>query len=746
MLRKEPFVNKQLNNKKKSDNAPKDTVLGNSEHTENTDFFENPEFYFNRELSWLDFNRRCIDEAFDSENPLLEQLNFLAIGASNLDEFVMVRVAGVYDQYLANIEVAENKTQMTPADLLREISAKNHDNVSVQYQRYNELTPLLAGLNYSIKRMDELNEDELAHAKKYFHDLILPILSPLGVDAYRPFPHLSNKSLNILVQLKKKKEELTAIVPVPSLLDRYITIDSGLNRTIILTEDIIIHFLEDLFTGYSIQYTFPFRITRNADFDIIEDGAADLLALIEDYVKRRKKGMAVRLEVDTRHIDHFTTEHDDFLQNILELNDGDIYHIDGPLDLTFLFQLASEIGQHHPDQMYKPFTPYLDPKTLGESLYHEVAKKDLFFNHPYDSFEPVVSFVERAAEDENTIAIKQTLYRVSKNSPIISALKKAADNGKEVTVLVELKARFDEENNVFWARELEEAGCHVLYGVSELKTHSKITLVIRKEGNKVKRYVHLGTGNYNDKTAKIYTDMGIISSNDELTNDASSFFNYLSGYTERPSYKHLHVSPFAIRDSLVDYINEEIEYQKEFGNGHIIAKMNSLTDKPLIQKLYEASQAGVKVDLIVRGICCLRPGIPGVSENIKVRSIVGRFLEHSRIYYFNRNDQKHLFLSSADMMTRNMTKRVEIEFPILDQDIEAKIIEILELQLADTMKARELNYDGSYTRPNRTVNKLNSQVELMNRANAATKQLHVNKIEKKKKVSWFDRILRRFNK
>lgn len=735
-----------MNNKKKSDNAPKDNNLGQSELTENTDFFENPEFYFNRELSWLDFNRRCIDEAFDTENPLLEQLNFLAIGASNLDEFVMVRVAGVYDQYLANIEVAENKTQMTPADLLREISKKNHDNVSVQYQRYNELTPLLAGLNYSIKSMDELNEDELAHAKKYFHDLILPILSPLGVDAYRPFPHLSNKSLNILVQLKKKKEELTAIVPVPSLLDRYITIDSGLNRTIILTEDIIIHFLEDLFTGYSIQYTFPFRITRNADFDIIEDGAADLLALIEDYVKRRKKGMAVRLEVDTRHIDHFTMEHDDFLQNILELNDGDIYHIDGPLDLTFLFQLSSEIGEHHPDQMYKPFTPYLDPKTLGESLYREVDKKDLFFNHPYDSFEPVVSFVERAAEDENTIAIKQTLYRVSKNSPIISALKKAADNGKEVTVLVELKARFDEENNVFWARELEEAGCHVLYGVSELKTHSKITLVIRKEGNKVKRYVHLGTGNYNDKTAKIYTDMGIISSNDELTNDASSFFNYLSGYTERPTYKHLHVSPFAIRDSLVDYINEEIEYQKEFGNGHIIAKMNSLTDKPLIQKLYEASQAGVKVDLIVRGICCLRPGIPGVSENIKVRSIVGRFLEHSRIYYFNRNEQKNLFLSSADMMTRNMTKRVEIEFPILDQDIEAKIIEILELQLADTMKARELNYDGSYTRPNRTVNQLNSQVELMNRANAATKQLHVNKIEKQKKVSWFDRILRRFNR
>lgn len=713
---------------------------------ESDNVFENPDYYFNRELSWLDFNRRCIDEAYDKENPLLEQFNFLAIGSSNLDEFVMVRVAGVYDQYLANVKVAENKTQMTPNALLQGISEKNHDNVAAQYYRYNEITPNLKSLNYSIKRMDELNDNELAHAEKYFIDLILPTLSPLGVDAYRPFPHLSNKSLNILVQLEQKKEELTAIVPVPSLLDRYMTIDSGLNRTIILTEDIIIHFIDALFTGYKIKYAYPFRITRNADFDIIEDSAADLLALIEDYVKSRKKGMAVRLEIDTRYIEHYTAEHYDFLQTILELDDRDIYLIDGPLDLTFLFSLADQIGEKHPDQLYKPFKAHLNPNYLGENLYQTASQKDIFLNHPFDSFKPVVSFIEQAAEDKNTIAIKQTLYRVSKNSPIISALKKAAENGKEVTVLVELKARFDEENNVFWARELEEAGCHVLYGVSELKTHSKITLIIRKEDEKIKSYVHLGTGNYNDKTAKTYTDMGIISSNSELTRDASNFFNYLSGYTDRPIYKHLHVSPFEIRDSLIDYINEEIEFQKQNGNGRIIAKMNSLTDKPLIQKLYEASQAGVKVDLIVRGICCLRPGIPGISENIHVRSIVGRFLEHSRIYYFNRNDEKHLFLSSADMMTRNMTKRVEIEFPILDQDIEAEITDILELQLADTMKARVLQYNGDYVRPDRTSIKLNSQIELMKRANAKTTSLQVMQIEKKKKrTNWLTRILRRFN-
>lgn len=724
---------------------PIDQIKNSTKSEQNNGKFNTPEYYFNRELSWLDFNRRCINEAYDKNNPLLEQLNFLAIASSNLDEFFMVRVAGVYDQFLANIEIAENKTLMSPDQLLEAISLKNHDNVEAQYQRYNEIVPKLDELNYSLNRMKDLDDSQLAHVYKYFIDLILPTLSPLGVDAYRPFPHLANKSLNILVELEKRDEKLTAIVPIPALLDRYFVVDANVSKTVVLVEDIIIHFINELFQGYRVKFTFPFRITRNADVDIEEDGAADLLALIEDYVKSRKKGMAIRLEIDTSYVEKYSPEQDDFIQNTLELADRDIYPINGPLDLTFLFGLVGMIGEKHPEHLYKPFTAHLNPSYLGESLYKEIEKKDVFLNHPFDSFQPVVSFIEQAAEDENTISIKQTLYRVSKNSPIIAALKKAAENGKEVTVLVELKARFDEENNVFWARELEEAGCHVLYGVSELKTHSKITLVIRKEDNKLKRYVHLGTGNYNDKTAKIYTDMGIFTANEEIGQDASNFFNYLSGYTERPVYRHLHVSPFAIRDSLIDYINEEIDFQKEFGNGHIIAKMNSLTDKSLIDKLYEASQAGVRVDLIVRGICCLRPGIPGVSENIHVRSIVGRFLEHSRVYYFNRNNEKHLFLSSADMMTRNMTKRVEIEFPILDQDIENRIVDILELQLADTMKARELQYNGDYVRPNRTDSRINSQEILMERAKDASKEMEDTKIAQKEKLNWFEKILRRFN-
>ncbi|XJS10230.1 RNA degradosome polyphosphate kinase [Aerococcaceae bacterium WGS1372] len=707
--------------------------------------YSNPEYYFNRELSWLDFNLRCINEAYDKANPLLEQLNFLAIASSNLDEFFMVRVAGVYDQFLANIDIAENKTMMSPDQLLEAISQKNHSNVKRQYQRYNEIIPKLQAVNYTLKQVTDLNENELDHVYQYFHDLILPTLSPLGVDAYRPFPHLANKSLNIMVELEKRNEILNAIVPIPALLDRYLILDASVSKSVVFVEDIIIHFIQELFQGYKVNYSYPFRITRNADFDIIEDGAADLLVLIEDYVKSRKKGMTIRLEIDTRYVENYTSEHEDFLQTILELADRDVYGVNGPLDLTYLFSLVGEMGENNPNELYKPFEPYLNPDHLGASLFEEIDKKDIFLNHPFDSFDPVVSFIEEAASDDQTIAIKQTLYRVSKNSPIIAALKKAVENGKEVTVLVELKARFDEENNVFWAKELEEAGCHVLYGVSELKTHSKITLVVRKDGNEVKRYVHLGTGNYNDKTAKIYTDMGIFTSNNEIGQDASNFFNYLSGYSERPVYKHLHVSPFAIRDSLIDYINDEIRFQKEYGNGHIIAKMNSLTDKELIKNLYRASAAGVKVDLIVRGICCLRPGIPGISENIHVRSIVGRFLEHSRVYYFNRNNEKHLFLSSADMMTRNMTKRVEIEFPILDQDIEAEIIDILKLQLTDTLKARELQYDGNYVRPDRSQSRINSQVILMDRANQATQAMTESKITQKQSLNWFERILRRFN-
>lgn len=712
----------------------------------------NESLYFNRELSWLDFNYRCIEDAYDENNPILEQLNFLAIASSNLDEYYMVRVSGVYDQLHAGVEISETKTNMTPDQLLTEISEKNHRNVDAQYQRFDELKEKLTPLGYQFKKMTDLTDEELVEAKLYFTNMIQPILSPLGVDAYRPFPHLNNKLMNIFVSLKETKttkkgnvkvSEHQAIVPIPALAERFIIVGQESSRSVILIENLILHFLDELFVGREIQYAYPFRITRNTDLDLIEDDAEDLLLAIEDYIKKRKNGGVVRIEIDTQDLDPELTGFSQFLQESLEVEDRSMYYINGPLDLTFLFGLREVIGEKHPSDLFPPFTPYLNPEHMGEKLFQLVAKQDVFIHPPYTSFDPIISFINHAADDPQTISIKQTLYRVSKNSPIIAGLKRAADNGKEVTVLVELKARFDESNNVFWARELEDAGCHVLYGVSELKTHSKITMVIRKEKNQIKQYVHLGTGNYNDKTAKIYTDMGIFTSNAEIANDATKFFNYLSGYTDRPEYKHLHVSPFAIRDSLMDFIDEEIAYQNEFNNGRIIAKMNSLTDMPLINKLYEASQAGVKIDLIVRGICCLRPGVPGISDNINVRSIVGRFLEHPRIYYFNRNGKANVFLSSADMMTRNMVRRVEIEFPILDPSIQKEIIEILQIQLKDTLKARILQADGTYTRPDRTKIQYNSQEKMMKWAN--DKQDKLNKvIEKPVKRTWFDRILRRF--
>ncbi|GAB7232027.1 RNA degradosome polyphosphate kinase [Facklamia hominis] len=686
--------------------------------------FNDPSLYFNRELSWLDFNQRCILNAYDHLNPFLEQLNFIAIASSNLDEFYMVRVAGVYDQLLADVAISENKTYQTPDELLDHITAQNQKNLQLQYQRYHELIQELPQTGYQIKQMKDLTDQEVDQVQAYFDQLILPTLSPLAIDAYRPFPHLINKAINIYIELKEGKQRKQAILPIPQLLDRYYLLE-GETNTLILIEDIIIYFLDSLFKGYQINQAFPFRITRNADFDLAEEEADDLLAVIEDYVQKRKNGMAVRIEIDQRYFNGSPSLPDSFFTTHFELDSRLIDQIEGPLDLTYLFSLRQLIGQTNPQFLFKPYQPYLNPKLLGEKLFDAARQSDLYFHHPYDDFKPIIELVSHAATDPQTISIKQTLYRVSKHSPIIQALKLAAQNGKEVTVLVELKARFDEENNVYWAKELEEAGCHVLYGVSELKTHSKICLVIRKEGDHIQPYLHLGTGNYNDKTAKLYTDMGLITTHPGLCQDAIEFFNYLSGYCQRPEYRYLHVSPFEIRDSLMDAIDEEISYQEEFGNGHIIAKMNSLTDKSLIQKLYQASQAGVKIDLIVRGICCLRPGIKGISETIHVRSIVGRLLEHSRIYYFHRNGQQRLFLSSADMMTRNMVKRVEIEFPILDKKIEDKILNFLNLQLSDNQHAFILDSAGKYhlTRPNNEP-AVNSQEILIQDAVDRQKKLH----------------------
>ncbi|MDK2780571.1 MAG: polyphosphate kinase [Trichococcus sp.] len=700
------------------------------------------DYYFNRELSWLDFNKRVIEEAQDPQNPLLEQLNFLSIASSNLDEFYMVRVAGLQDQFKLGYHITDSKTDMTPLEQLTAISKKNSENIALQYKYYYGLLTRLVEKKIRIKKISELSESELAIIEDTFHEQIFPALTPLGIDAYRPFPNLNNKLIHIFVNLQKEDTTRVAIVPVPAPLQRFILLDEDKNDIgIVLLEDIVRHFIHTLFKGFTVTNSFSCRITRNADLELHEDGADDLLVVIQDYLKKRKNGMAVRLEVDTR--DPLETIQGDvrFLQTELDLEDRDVYMIDGPLDLTFLSKLTRYLMIVLPDAVYPDFSPVIPSDLSGKNIFDVVEKQDVFLHHPYDSFDPVVNFIKSAAEDEDTIAIKQTLYRVSKDSPIIEALKIAAESGKQVTVLVELKARFDEENNVQWAKELEEAGAHVLYGMTHLKTHSKITMVVKKQNNSIVRYVHLATGNYNDKTARLYTDMAIFTANKEIGEDATNFFNYLSGYSDQPEYNHLHVSPFEIRDSFIEYIDDEIASHKQFANGHIIAKMNSLTDKHVIMKLYEASQAGVRVDLIIRGICSLKPQVPGVSENIHVRSIVGRFLEHSRVYYFHHNGDENLFLSSADMMTRNMIKRVEIEFPILDDAIKKEILSLMAVYLADNTKARELHPDGTYRHVRNDKPAMDAQKYFMELAN---KEKEIPSLSEKD--SWLKKIQRRFKK
>lgn len=652
---------------------------------------ENPAYYFNRELSWLEFNKRVIQEADISENPLLEQINFLAIGSSNLDEFFMIRVAGLQDQLQFDPGSRDSKTQLNAEEQLEEIARKNRQNITLQYDLLDKRKEDLKKYEVHFTNLSELTDSELAEVTEYYDTLIFPALTPLGIDAYHPFPRLNNKVMHLFVSLTKDEEKHTAVIPIYNFLERFYLLETEETVKVVLLEEIIQANIHRLFNGYDVLDSFTFRITRNADFDVQEEGAEDLLSVIEDYLKRRKNGVAVRLEVEETQPQNVT-----LLRDALGLLERDVYQISGPLDLTLLAKLADKLEERFPDLRYPSFTPIIPNELLSEPIYALADRQDIFLHHPYDSFRPVLDFIEEACRDENTLAIKQTLYRVSKDSPIVKALKTAAESGIQVTVLVELKARFDEENNVHWAKELEDSCAHVLYGVTELKTHSKITLVVKKEGTQLKRYVHLGTGNYNDKTARGYEDMGIITTQSEIGEDATEFFNYLSGFSKVPKYRQLYVSPYEIRLSFFEHIEKEMAFHQAFGNGHIIAKMNSLTDKKIIKKLYEASMMGVKIDLIIRGICCLKPGIIGISENIRVMSIIGRYLEHSRVYYFHQNGAKKLFLSSADMMTRNMINRVEIEFPILDEKIKNEILTILDVYLNDNQKAQELHKDGHY--------------------------------------------------
>lgn len=669
-----------------------------------------PELYENRELSWIKFNERVLEEAKRKENPLLERLLFLSITASNLDEFFMVRVASLKDVKQAGSK-KKDISGRTASEQLEEISKRLHEFIKSQYNTYNmSLLPLLRenGLNI-IKSYKKLSPKQQKQTEKYFDEMVYPVLTPMAVDSSRPFPLVRNKSIHIaaLITSKKDKKKLDfATVQVPDVLPRGFFLENEDGSTsLIFLEEIIKQNMKKLFLDRDIKTMAVYRIIRNADLTIDEEEAADLLKEIEEKIKGRQWGQVICLSVEDG-IDKKLLKV--LIQNF-KVGQEDIYTMTGPADLKFLGKLHDLEGWD--DKRNKKHTPAPVKEFMqGNSIFDIVRNQDVFMHHPYQSFEPVVRFIQEASEDEKVLAIKQTLYRVSGNSPIIAALAKAAERGKQVTVLVELKARFDEEHNIVWAKKLEKAGCHVIYGLLGLKTHSKITLVVRMEEDGIRRYVHLGTGNYNDSTAKLYTDMGLFTCDEAIGSDATAAFNMLSGYSEPESWNKLLLAPYWLKDAFYTMIDREIKHAKEGKEARIIAKMNSLNHKGIIQKLYEASMAGVKIDLIVRGICCLKPGIPGISENITVRSIVGRFLEHSRIFYFYNDGAEDIFLGSADWMNRNLERRVEIVFPIEKEEIKAQIKEVLDIQLADTMQARICKEDGSYQRVDRRGKvKLNSQ-------------------------------------
>ena len=658
--------------------------------------WKKPSYYVNRELSWLEFNCRILGEAKDRTIRPFERIKFLGITASNLDEFFMVRVASLIDMVHAGYEKTDI-AGMTPGQQLEKIIPKTKEFMNSQYTTYNRsLLPLLEknGLHV-ITHHENLTEAQSSYVDDFFYKDVYPVLTPMAVDASRPFPLIRNKTLNIgaLIRKKDSKEVEIATVQVPSVLPRIVHVPSEQDgvQEIILLEEVIEKNIAKLFLNYEVTCAHPYRIMRNADLTIDEDDAADLLKEIERQIKQRQWGEVIRLEVE----DSIDKELLNQLVKQLEVAKENIFAINGPLDLTFLSKLSGLDGFDH---LKNPkYTPQPVPELNSEEpIFDQIKKKDIFLHHPYETFDPVVQFISQAAVDPDVLAIKQTLYRVSSHSPIIAALAQAAENGKQVTVLVELKARFDEENNINWAKMLEKTGCHVIYGLVGLKTHSKIALVVRREEDGIKRYVHLGTGNYNDVTARLYTDTGILTASDSIGEDATAVFNMLSGYSEPASWNKLAVAPIWLKDTVLDLINREAENARAGKPAHIIAKMNSLCDPKVMAALYEASAAGVKIELIVRGICCLRAGVPGLSENITVRSIVGNFLEHARILYCYNDGFEDIYMGSADWMPRNLDKRVEIMFPVEDPQAKAQAKHILDVQLADTMKAYILQPDGTY--------------------------------------------------
>jgi polyphosphate kinase len=679
--------------------------------------FDQHEFFLNRELSWLKFNSRVLQEADDKNKPLLDRLRFIGIVSSNLDEFFMIRVAGLKHQKESGINKMDN-SGLTVIEQLDRIAGFSHQQVQVQYRYLKRILSLLEEQDIQFCDIHDLTDKNREWLYDYFLNTVYPVTTPMAVDASHPFPFLASRGLNLAVLLEKEKGEMkTAVVPVPTVLPRIVEIPGqGSKKCFVFLETIIQEYCHHLFHGYRIKEVAPFRITRNADLSIAEEEAVDLLAEVEKSLQQRRKGQPVRLEIGKRA----NMAIKDFVVGALKLEEQDIYEINGPLDSSVFLKFADLPGYDH--LRYQPITPQISADLRDcEELFAAIREKDVLLHHPYESFEPVVNFVLQGAADPKVLAIKQTLYRVGGNSAIVRALAEAAQNGKQVTVLVELKARFDEENNILWARRLEEAGCHVIYGLVGLKTHAKCTLVVRRESYGIKRYVHVGTGNYNDFTAKTYTDIGLFTANDQIGADASAFFNLLSGYSDPPIWNKFIVAPLGLREKLIQLIDQEIQGAENGRPAYIIAKMNSLLDREIIIKLYEASTKGVRIDLIIRGICVLRPGLPGVSENITVRSVVGRFLEHSRIFYFANGGDYSIFLSSADWMPRNLNERVELMVPVRDDDHKERIKAILALILNDNQKAHIMKSDGSYRKAERRSKAINSQEKLYEMAVAASK-------------------------
>ncbi|MDD5158128.1 RNA degradosome polyphosphate kinase [Sulfurimonas sp.] len=682
----------------------------------------NPSLYNNRELAWVQFNTRVLKQAQDESLPLLERLKFLAIYGTNLDEFYMIRMAGLKKLFTAGI-IESSADKLTPLEQLREIRKYIHDEQDIVESCIDNILKKLEPHGISVKYYNQVSKSQKEHLSRFFKEQIYPVIIPIAIDATHPFPHLNNLSFGLIVKLKDSDNpmiERSGIIRVPRVLQRFVELD---NNTYIPIESVISEHVEELFPGYTLIKYATFRVTRNADIAIEEEEADDFMEILEEGLKLRRKGAMVRLEVQTDGDEELIN----FFNRHANIYKDDIFRFHTFLNLSSLWQIVS--NKNFQNLLIEPFQPKtLPPLSSSENIFKILEKEDILLYHPYESFDPVVQLIQSAAKDPDVVSIKMTLYRSGTNSPIVQSLMSASESGKQVTVMVELKARFDEENNLIWAKALEKAGAHVIYGIRGFKVHAKATLITKRKNGKLKQYAHIGTGNYNPATARIYTDMSYLTSKDEITNDLTRFFHFLTGFSKKGSLNELYMSPAQIKPKILSLINNETKYAD---SGKIIVKLNALVDEDVIRALYKASQAGVKIDLIVRGVCCLKPGIEGVSENIRVISILGKYLEHARAFYF-KNDETQVYISSADWMPRNLTRRIELLTAIKDINAREKIIQILKLQCADNSLAHELQSDGSYEKVSSSSNKIVNNHKLLedsvNKIVKATKKESPNTI------------------